>query len=224
MEIFATIPDSGDPEHELDVAELPHKQTCVHALARLLSKESPYRERPILVWQGNPDGLDQREPDLYGHFRNASMTHLGSLEVVRLDDEDNPRELAFIALDDIRGVVFAPPTIFRYGKLLYDDGRPDEIVLLPLLYGTSWRSRHARDRDGSITRFAGHLKIPGSDQDFFIGVGHQDFVVRERATLFGLSSIGEIMVPLEIDDPRFEMKCHARGLDPAEVRQQVSGS
>ena len=41
-------------------------------------------------------------------------------------------------------------------------------------------------------------------------------------SLFGLGSIGEIMVALFVDDPKFNQKCMARGLDPEQVRSSMS--
>ena len=37
-------------------------------------------------------------------------------------------------------------------------------------------------------------------------------------SLFGLGSIGEIMIALYMNDPTFDQKCKARGLDPEAVR------
>lgn len=55
-----------------------------------------------------------------------------------------------------------------------------------------------------------------------IGVGHQDFVMEgDRQTLFGLGSIGEIMITLSVDDLKFDQKCKARGFDPDEVRRSM---
>ena len=37
-----------------------------------------------------------------------------------------------------------------------------------------------------------------------------------------LGSIGEIMIVLFMDDPKFDQKCMARGLDPEEVRGSMN--
>jgi hypothetical protein len=131
--------------------------------------------------------------------------------------------LAFISLDEIRGAIFANPALFRYGRLFFDDGRPDEFVLVPLLYGISWFSPHDFDLNGRSTRFICGINIDDDKPDFAIGVGHQDFVMEKNGqSLFGLGSIGEIMVALFVDDPKFDQKCRARGLDPDEVRSSMS--
>lgn len=145
----------------------------------------------------------------------------GALEVVRLDAQQQPTELVFVPLDDLRGVVLASPAIFRLAKLFFDDGRPDEIVLVPMIYGISWSTSNAVHHDGSLTTFVAHVQRRGEAQARGIGLGHQDFVVSgDGARLMGLGAIGEIMVALSVDDPRFDQKCRARGLDPAVVRRE----
>ena len=44
----------------------------------------------------------------------------------------------------------------------------------------------------------------------------------DRQPIFGLGSIGEIMVVLFWDDPKFDQKCRARGLDPDDVRRSMN--
>ena len=39
--------------------------------------------------------------------------------------------------------------------------------------------------------------------------------------MLGLGSIGEIMIPLDIKDPKFEKKCRGRGFDPDAVKKQI---
>lgn len=41
-------------------------------------------------------------------------------------------------------------------------------------------------------------------------------------SVFRLGSIGEIMVALFVDDPKFNQKCMARGLDSDEMRSSMS--
>src|SRR5262245_27210317 len=56
MELAETSPALADPDEEADLPDSPGKSLCAQTLARLVSKESPYRERPLLVWQGKPGG------------------------------------------------------------------------------------------------------------------------------------------------------------------------
>jgi hypothetical protein len=211
-------------DDQVDLAEGLDLDFWPDLLGKLVSNESPYRPRHCDVWQGDAPMSEAREPDLGGPFYNASLTHFGCLEVIRLDARQRPRELAFVPLDDLDAVVLAQPSLFRAAGLFYNDGREHETVWAPLLYGISWRSTHQYDRDGTFTRFVGHQQVSGLDESFGIGIGHQDFVIKKGdggATLFGLGSVSQISVALEVADPRFDEKCRARGLGPEEVRRQI---
>ena len=105
------------------------RDLIVRLVTQLLSEASPYKPRHVAVWQGKAGESEKRKEDLYGVFCNASLTHLGCIEVIRLDAEQQPSELKFISLDEIRGAFFDGSGLLRYGKLFFDDGRPDEIVL-----------------------------------------------------------------------------------------------
>ena len=215
---------SEETRDERDLTEGLDLRFWPALLAKLASPDSPYRPRPCSVWQGAAGASNSRDADLGGWFSNASLSHFGSLEVIRLDNQQKPKELAFVALDELRGVILAPSSIFRAVKLLYDDGRDDEIVWIPLLYGFSWQSSRQSDRDGRLTRFVSHTAVPGLKWPSGIGIGHQDFVIDNQdrgSTLFGLGSIAEIMVALEITDPKFDVKCRARGLDPERIRREI---
>jgi hypothetical protein len=212
-------------DRELDEADSPpgeNRDLLVRLVRRLRSQASPYKPRHVAVWRGNAGRSDEREADLHGVCRNASLTHLGCLEVIRLDHEKQPAELAFISFNQLRGAVFASPAVFRYGKLFFDNGHRDEIVLVPMLYGISWLSPHAFDHDGSMTRFVCFVPAEDGERALSIGVGHQDLAVEaDGETLLGLGSIGEIAIVLFVDDPKFAQKCMARGLDAEVVRQSV---
>jgi hypothetical protein len=209
-------------EEPLDAPPGDNRDLIMRLVTRLRSEASPYKARHVAVWQGEAGGSDQRKADLEGIFINASLTHLGCIEVIRFDSEQQPAELTFISLDEIRGAVFASPALFRSGKFFFDDGRPDEIVLVPLLYGISWLSPINFDQDGTATRFICAMETEEGKPAMTIGVGHQDFVIeRDGQTLFGLGSIGELMVAIFVDDPKFDRKCKARGLDPKAVRQSM---
>lgn len=181
---------------------------------RLLAQDSPYRSRHVGVMQG------QSTPEQAGVFRNASATHLGSLEVIWLDEQQHPKSVGFIAFDEIQAVMFANPALFRAAKVFFDDQREPQIVLVPLLYGISWFTKNEYDRNGSMTRFCCH--ITGADKPFSIGIGHQDFTIRDNQnqSLFGIGSVSQIVTSLEMVDPRFDQKCRARGIDPDQVRKQ----
>jgi hypothetical protein len=194
---------------------------CRETITRLLCPESPYRERHCEVWRAGPEASEVA--DMGGPLANASLTHAGCLEVIRLDETDTPTELAFVPFDEIRGVVLGPSALFRMARLAYEDGR-EEIVLVPLLYGLSWLTDEEHLRDGSMTRFCCHVDVPGRGASLGIGVGHQDLMLRGddgSQMLFGLGSVGEIATSLETSDPNFDAKCRGRGLDPEAIRERI---
>lgn len=172
---------------------------CKELIERLISKESPYRARPCYVWQGKAGQSSNISPDLYGKLRNASVTHLGCLEVIHLDEDGLPTRISFIPFDDIEGIIYSRPSLFRFAKLLYKDARDIEIVLVPLLYGISWFTANEIDHNGSMTRFYCSMLVEGLDCKIGIGVGHQDFLLsgfesgEGGDTLFGMGSVSKIM-------------------------------
>ena len=214
-------------EAELDEQDAPKSENtnlAMELLNELLSLESPFIPRPALVWQGSPMETQGKPPDLNGLFSNASMTHLGALETIKIDKNEQPIGVELIALDDLSDIIVASKSLFSYAKLFFDNGRPEEIVLLPLLYGYSWNSTIPFDTDGTMTRFICRVKIKNSARDLSIGIGHQDFFVQgDGVSLLGLGSIGSISLPLYVKDPKFEQKCRARGLDPEAIREQMRG-
>jgi hypothetical protein len=164
---------------------------------------------------------------MQGEFLNPSLTHLGCLEVYRVDAANRPTGIDFVSFDELSGVVFAPPSLIRAAKLLCDDGR-GEVVLVPLRYGVTWALGNEYDRAGRMTRFVAHLdgEEVGTLGASGIGVGQQDLSVRGLdggGSLFGLGSVAEVAFPLELRDPRFDEKARARGIDPDEVRRRVGG-
>jgi hypothetical protein len=203
-------------------------EKCRQTAHRLLAADSPYRPRPAMVWQGQAAQPDTgQEPTLQGEFLNASLTHLGCLEVYRLDEAHQPTRTDFVGFGELSGVMLAPPNLIRAAKLFYEDGR-DEIVFVPLLYGLTWALGDEFDRAGRMTRFIGHLHDEGISAlgASGTGVGQQDLCVHGRdggSSLFGLGSVAQLSFPLDVRDPRFDEKARARGIDPDEVRRQMGG-
>lgn len=201
-------------------------EKCREIVRRLAAADSPYRRRSAILWQRTSDHLgDERDPDLHGELLNASITHLGCLEIYRVHATDQPSRMEFVCFDDLAGVVFAPPHLIRGAKLNYEDGR-SEIVRLPLLYGLTWAIGNQYDRAGRMTRFVADLKDPdiGRVGASGLGIGHQDLTLRRAdgsCDLLGLGSVSEIAFPLDVSDPRFDEKARARGLDPDDVRRQA---
>jgi hypothetical protein len=204
-------------------------EKCRQTIRRLLAADSPYRPRPAMIWQGQAAQPGAgREPDMQGEFLNPSLTHLGCLEVYRVDAANQPTRLDFVGFDELSGVVFAPPNLIRAAKVFYEDGR-DEIVLVPLLYGLTWAIGNEFDRGGRMTRFVAHIdgEEVGALGASGLGVGQQDLTIRSPdggGSLFGLGSVAEISFPLDMRDPRFDEKARARGIDPDDVRRSMGGA
>ena len=184
-------------------------------LARLGGETSPYRPRVAMVWRGTPSGVDDRPPDSQGRILNASLSHLGCLEVFRVGPDDKPAELGFVAFDELAGVLFGPPALIRAAKLFYEDRRT-EVVYVPLLYGTTWQVGSDDDRAGRMTCFVAHLDDTGLSNFGVtgVGVGQHDFTAIDGkgASLFGLGSVAELAFPLDANDPDFERKARVRGM------------
>ena len=197
--------------------------TIVNQIVNELQSGQMFSSKKCFLWQGDAGASQEREPDSQGDLINPSFTHLGCIEVIKMDDQQAPKAVEFIPLDDIRGILFAPPSLFRAAKILYEDERNEEIVYIPLNYGFSWLSNSSYDHDGSMTRFCSHIQLEDGS-NIGVGIGQQDLQINNpegNMSLMGISSVGELMVGLEVSDPRFEMKCKARGLDPQDVLKQV---
>jgi hypothetical protein len=203
-------------------------EKCRQTVRRLLAADSPYRPRLAMIWQGESAQPEaSRDPDMQGEFLNPSLTHLGCLEVYRVDVANQPTRIDFVGFDELSGIVFAPPNLIRAAKLFYEDGR-DEIVLVPLLYGLTWAIGNEYERAGRMTRFVAHLdgEDVGALRASGLGVGQQDLTIRSpegAVRLFGLGSVAEISFPLDMRDPRFDERARARGIDPDEVRRRMGG-
>jgi len=202
-------------------------EKCRQTVRRLLAADSPYRPRPAVIWRKAPHPDADREPDMQGELLNASLTHLGSLEVYRIDAASQPTQIDFVGFDELTGVLFGPPKLIRVAKLFYEDGR-QEMVFVPLLYGLTWAIGNDHDRRGQMTRFVAHVEreevLPSCASG--IGVGQQDLSISAEnggSKLFGIGSVAEIVFPLDIRDPRFEKKARARELDPVALRRQTEG-
>jgi hypothetical protein len=179
-----------------------------------------------VIWRGRSAQPEpDREPDLDGELVNPSLTHLGCLEVYRVDPVNKPSRMDFVGFDELTGIQFGPLRLIRGAKLTYEDGHA-EMVLVPLLYGLTWSYGSDDDRAARMTRFLLHLDEmePGLRWASGTGVGQQDLSIRRQdggATLFGLGSVSEIVFPLDLLDPRFDEKARARGIDPDDARKQV---
>jgi hypothetical protein len=215
---------NSDPERAAST------EKCQQTVDRLLASDSPYRPRFAMVWQGqSAEPGRSREPHWQGKFLNLSLTHLGCLEIYRVDGANQLTGIDFVGFDELSGVLFAPPKLIRAAKLIYDDGRA-ELVFVPMLYGLTWAIGNEYERDGSMTRFEPFPHVYGWEADAVappgLGVGQQDFSIRNQdgtGAYFGIGSVAEILFPLDIRDHRFDEKARARGIDPDEVRRRDAG-
>jgi hypothetical protein len=130
-----------------------NRDLILRLVTRLHSDASPYKPCTGAVWQSKHIKPEEREPDIKGILRNASLTHLGCIEVIRFDDKKNPTELSFISYDELHQAIFKTGGLFRLADLEFNDGRPKEEMLVPLQYGISWATPNSFDSDGSYTRF-----------------------------------------------------------------------
>lgn len=168
----------------IDLPASPDATLLVRTAARLSGPTSPYRPRPATVTQRARGPAPGRV--LQGELRNASSSHFGALEVLRLNPQNHPVALDFVPFAELSAVVVGPPSLFPPSQLHYPDGRL-EVACLPLLYGVSWFSKTPSDQDGSMTRFVAlHQEIQGG-----LGVGHQDFLA--GGSMFGMSSVQQIV-------------------------------
>lgn len=154
---------------------------CRRLVARLTADAGPFQPRLATVVQTNGT--------LRGTLINASLSHLGALEVLRPGRDGLPM-VDFVPFDSIRSVTLGPAALYREAVLRLD-GAPDYPVpvMVPLLYGLSWSSPDNTDRDGSTTRFIAHVPSVLGDQTLGLGIGHQDFTFIDNPTLFGLGSM-----------------------------------
>ncbi len=214
----------------------------------LLARRSPFRPRHGFAWlaAGPPDGDDVPYSDFQGRTLNASLTHLGCLEVIGLDAKFEPATVEFLDFDQILTVSIGagelgPAAPFRPARVLREYGLEDRVVLLPTRYGLSWFSHEPELLRGTGAHRVAALELAGlADPSKAIGnpldrralsicVGPQRLEVlsdyREDGD-HGLSRffVGEayqLSFAIDQDDPKFADKCRGRGLDPEATRGDV---
>ncbi len=171
-------------------------EACRRTVRRLMAPDSPFSPRPALIWLEPPARAKGGQPDFEGELLNPSLTHLGGLEICRLDPANQPTALDFVGFDELQGVVFGSKGLLRPARLFLREGK-EETVLVPALYGLSWALGEALHQAGGVTEFVEHLEGEpvGGLPALGIGIGQQDLAVLEpgRGTrLFGLGSVTEI--------------------------------
>jgi|GEM_PF-1331242 len=239
-----------DEDMNEDIPDGPERDRMRELRDALMCDGKPQSPVPTaMAWLGHGGGgSEARPPDHTGRLCNASLTHLGLLEVVRIDEKDMVATcVSFIPLASIARLMVAGASLMSAARISYTDGRDDEKVLVPGLYGLSYHSPHAHDQDGSRTRFPLHLQHDDEDDlrhhgpSMGIGIGTCDFhlwpsdVDDEEVegsqegdpsghVLFGISALNELVQPLSISDPDFDAKAKQRGIDPDEARRMFEKS
>jgi hypothetical protein len=238
----AERPSASELSSGLD--PLLHERVAGSAKA-LLGRRSPYRPRHGFAWLGDgpPEGDAVPYSDFQGRIVNASLTHLGSVEVIRLDPSTlEPAALEFIAFDEIMTLARGPredrSTPFVPARILREYGQGELVVLLPLRLGPSWFALEPKLLRGETTHEVGGLELRGlADPSKSIGepldrrvlgiqVGPQRFEVlsdylQEGLGRFELGDAYQISLAIDQDDPRFDDKCRGRGLDVEATRGDV---
>lgn len=235
-------------EAELFRAVDPELRTRIDASARaLLAGRSPYRPRHGFVWlgAGPPPGDAVPYSDLQGRIVNASLTHLGSLEVIGLDEQLEPDRLEFLDFDRILTISIGAGELgttapFRPARILFEYGLPERTVLLPLRYGLSWfahevellrgRAEHqvaAHELRGLAGPRRATAKLDRRPLGVAVGPTRlevaSDYVEDGEGGLsrFRLADAYQISLAIDQDDPRFADKCRGRGIDPQATRGDV---
>lgn len=171
---------------------------------RLLADTSPFKPQQAKIWQGKPGQPRQGRPGLVGACQNASLTHLGSLEVIRLDESQRPVTLDFVPFAEIARIVFGPSSLFRKAWIRYRD-HSEEIVWAPMLYELSSQSESEYIRDGRMTSFC--CSVATTPMRPGIGLGQQDLMLslgsRSGMSMFGMGSVSEMEM---IGDPNAPQK------------------
>ena len=214
----------------------------------LLGRRSPYRPRHGFAWIGGaaPEGEDIPYSDFQGRVLNASLSHLGSLELIRLDEQLEPERLEFLPFDEIltisRGqlpeAALTPPPPFVPARILLEYGQPELVCLLPTRYGLSWLAHEPALLQGEAEHalvpvelggLADPAKAVGNPHDrrpLSLRVGLQRAEIlsdyaEEGLGAFTLGASYQLSLAIDQDDPRFVDKCVGRGLDPDATRGDV---
>lgn len=216
QEIRYAVSESGF-EYQGQYAEVLKQTTDL-----LLSPNSPFRILHGSFWL-NDNNSDQ--PSRQARFTNMSLTHLGAVELIRVDANQLPVELVFVPLDSIKSLEIIGSGLVKGCRLTHEISNKQEVYWMPLLYGQSHRSPDANDVSGNMTRFVGQLFIPSQGVYFGIGLGQQDLGLlgeQKQFSLMGWRHVKVLVTTLEITDPNFDDKCRGRGVDPQEIRKKMN--
>ncbi len=214
------------------------RERVLASAKQLLGRASPFRPRHGFAWLGDgpPDGEAIPYSDFQGRTIHASLTHLGALEVVTLDDRHEPAGIEFVPFDELLTLTVAPrePGVqpaFRPARVLREYGLADQIVLLPLRHALSWYAYDPALLCGwgdAAEHEVGRIALPGlaGERSLAIQVGLQRLETlsehaHEGLGSFRLADCYQLSLAIDEDDPRFADKCRGRGISPEATRGDV---
>lgn len=213
--------DDLDEAAEKTTLSSPVAKQCLSLVNELAGPTGPCKARAVAVWQGPKPPDEQQPPTRVGPLTNASFTHQGALEIMRLLPQDKFGPVEFIPFAEMHSAIMVSSSLYRLGLVFLEGGERIEAIV-PMLYGLSWWSKNTYDQDGSMTRFVAPLPTDSPGPALQVGLGHQDFqqTAQGGMALFGLGSVARLEIALDIREPDFDDRCRKRGMDPAAVRAQ----
>ncbi|MFV8753726.1 hypothetical protein ACNOYE_24490 [Nannocystaceae bacterium ST9] len=236
----ALLAPAGErPSGDSSEADAAARDRVLASAKQLLARRSPYRPRHAFAWLGDgpPEGDAIPYSDFQGRTISASLTHLGALEVVTLDDRHEPAGIEFVPFDELLTSTAAPrepgeiQPPFRPARVLREYGLPEQIVLLPLRHGLSWLAHEPgllRGTGVEGEHEVARVAIPelAGARSLALRAGLQRFETlsdhaHEGLGSFRLADCYQLSLAIDDDDPRFADKCRGRGIDPEATRGDV---
>ena len=161
------------------------KELLLKICQKLCSPESPYRP-----CEGTLHFKGIARPALSGLLKNASSTHLGTIELIRLTKDGYPDSLTFTCFEEIQSIQFLTDGAYRLTKVAFRDEEKEEYFLAPTLYGLSLLSPHVFDQDASTSRYLCALQVEGTSLS--IALGQQEILALGNIIPKGFQSIQSI--------------------------------
>lgn len=238
----AERPGAEELENAIDPAL---RERVASSAKALLGRLSPYRPRHGFAWLGDgpPEGDAVPYSDFQGRIVNGSLTHLGCVEIIRLDPSTlEPAALEFLAFDEIMTLARGPrehaSAPFVPARILREYGQGELMVLLPLRQGLSWLAHEPELLRGEAVHEVAAIDVRGladvtksfseplDRRRLGIQIGPQRLEVlsdyaQEGLGRFELGAAYQVSLAIDQDDPRFDDKCRGRGLDVEATRGDV---
>ena len=186
----------------------------------LLVPQSPYAQRFARVWMNPLEGMYHETPPTYkGYLANASLSHLGGLEAIPTNENNEPTgKLEFIPFDEIFRIVFLNGGSVRLAQITFEYDREEETYWVPCNYGYSLK--HNKEI-GDMTLFGQKIVLNDILGQKGLGFGVQDMWLTDdngENVLFGLPGVAIIEFALDRKDPNVTRKALARGINPFDTQ------